>query len=89
MDLFAHVRLLMAVPMEHNMLPIPHRWVVIRRVMGQKFAEQIGLARELFHAWVVGQQVPRVVTEDACATGFKDDDGRSRVELRSQRVEHL
>ena len=50
--------------------------------MSGKLSGRLGVAS------IVGEQVQRFLAEDAGTTGLEHDDGRVRLELRGERIEH-
>ena len=81
-DLVGHAAggTVMAVAVDDDLLGDLRRSPV-RRELYQEFAEQISLVTELGGAWVVGEQVAKLVAEYRGAGGFEDDYWEAGFEL--------
>lgn len=88
-DLGVHFegRFVVTVAVEKDALSGEAGRAVIRRVPREEIAEQEALIAEATRARVIGEEVTKLVVEDAGAGGFEKNDGKARVDLRGQGFE--
>ena len=82
-----HQRFVVAVAMQQN-FPGKLRWSISRSMMLEELAEKKRLAAQLHGARIPRKQIAEFVAEYGSATGFQDDDGNARFDLRAQDAQY-
>ena len=71
----------------HERLADEARRHVVRRLLGEKLGQQVGLRLKPLCVFIGTEQIDHLVAEDGDATRLQADETRSAANLRAQRVE--